>query len=404
MHLVGDAAGVYKNGEFVVWVRKAEKAAGATSMAPASTSTSVSTSNSTATSMSAASTSSSTSSALGDGYDVIAKAPISEDGSFELIAPVDEVREVFFYVLGAVGDSGLRMAPTKDMNLILEPGELTIHFRSTSQFNVSGGKYNAAVFNSWRASPEFKQARFEYEQMTKTVDGETETERRARVDAFTEMFNHLIELETQGRRRNALEHEDPLVRRLTIQTAWLGGSWILESLRELVELTPDDPWVQTKLAAAEEGHRKRQEERKIATGTEILDFTADTLDGRTARLADVRAECKVVLVEFWASWCGPCRVEIPHMKEAYEQYQGDGFEIVSFTIDDEREAWEIASEEEDLPWLNLGMGEEHEAAQVYSVTGVPKNYLVDCASGTILAKDLRGHKLDEKLIEAFPAD
>ena len=117
------------------------------------------------------------------------------------------------------------------------------------------------------------------------------------------------------------------------------------------------------------------------------------------QLADIRADSKIVLVEFWASWCGPCRTEIPHMKQAYEEHKPKGFEIVSFTIDDDREDWVLASDEEDIPWLNLGMGREAEAPTAYSVTGVPDNYLVDSQTGEILATDLRGHHLDVKLEE-----
>ena len=393
MHLVGDVSGIYQNGDFVIWVpTSADKAPDATTMAPA-------------TSMATASGPDRLSPPVSKpSYDVIAEAPISEDGQFELSVEVDKVRGVYFYVLHAVSADGYRMGPIKGMNFVLEPGNLEINFRTPSQFVISGGKYNDAVFNTWRMSEEYQQTRFEYEQSIKSVEGETETERRKRVDRSSEIFSDLIELEQQGRRLIALGHEDPLVRRLTIETAWLGGTWFLEAYRRLAQMTPDDPWVQRKLVAAEETSRKRQEERKIAEGTEILDFTAETFDGESVQLADVRGKCEVVLLEFWASWCGPCRVEIPHMKQAYEQYRDEGFEIVSFTIDEDREDWEIASQEEDLPWLDLGMGEDAEAPRMYSVTGVPNNYLVDCASGVILAKDLRGHKLDEKLVEVFLAE
>ena len=91
------------------------------------------------------------------------------------------------------------------------------------------------------------------------------------------------------------------------------------------------------------------------------------------------------------------------MKEAYSRYRDRGFEIVSFTIDNDREDWEVASEDEGLPWHDRGMGEDADAPRAYNVTGVPKNYLVDSASGEILAKDLRGHHLDEKLAELLGA-
>ena len=175
---------------------------------------------------------------------------------------------------------------------------------------------------------------------------------------------------------------------------------MLDALRGLAELTPDDPWVAERLSRAEESAAKRAEERRrFAVGADIRDFTADTLEGEAVSLAQVRANSRLVLLEFWASWCGPCRVEIPHMKEAYDRFRDKGFEIVSFTIDEDREAWEEASDEENLPWINLGMGPEAEAPIAYNVTGVPKNYLVDSGTGDIVAKDLRGHKLDEKLEE-----
>ena len=177
---------------------------------------------------------------------------------------------------------------------------------------------------------------------------------------------------------------------------------MLDAWRGLAELTPDDPYVIDRLARAEVAEAKRVEERRrFAVGADIQDFVADTLDGDSIRLADVRAGSRLVLVEFWASWCGPCRVEIPHMKEAYAKFGDQGFEIFSFTVDDDRLDWEIASEEEDLPWFDTGMGLEHEAALAYGVTGVPKNYLVESASGNIVAKDLRGHHLDIALEEFF---
>ena len=89
------------------------------------------------------------------------------------------------------------------------------------------------------------------------------------------------------------------------------------------------------------------------------------------------------------------------MKKAYARYGPLGFEILSFTVDDLREDWVEASEEEDLPWINAGMGIDHPATEAYGVTGVPANFLVEAASGRILARNLRGRKLDEALAERF---
>jgi len=382
MILEGDVSAIYANGDFVVWTPKSGGRPGM---------------------MSAASTTAAEPSeprSLESTLDVVAKAAIGPDGTFRLEAPVDEPRRVYFYVLNAVNADGMRMAPVKGNAFILEPGNLELTMSRRGRFVIEGGTYNDAVYNAWRLSDEYRDAQAAYERLIKPVEGETEEERRQRVDRSSEAMNTVLGLESEGRSRIARTHPDPVVRRLTIETTWLSGPWMLEALRGLAELTPDDPWVIERLERSETAAAKRAEERKrFALGQDIRDFVAETLEGEQVDLADVRADSQYVLLEFWASWCGPCRVEIPHMKEAYERFHDKGFEIVSFTIDEEREAWEEASAEEELPWIDLGMGPDAEAPTAYNVTGVPKNYLVESKSGDIVAKDLRGHHLDEKLEE-----
>ena len=380
--LQGDLSSIYASGNFVVWNPKKEggRSAGAM-MAPASGSQPTS---------------------LEASLDVLAKAPLGPDGTFRVEAAVDRPRQAFFYVLDAQDHEGRRLAPMKGNAFILEPGQLRLHMSRRGRFHIEGGRYNDAVYNVWRRSEPYMAAQAEYRRLLVSPAEESESAKRQREEQAREAFDEVLNLETEGRIQVAGSHPDPLVRRLVIETTWLGGPWMLDALRALAELTPEDPWVVAQLARAEESAAKRAEERRrFAIGAEIRDFTAETLDGQSVRLADVRAESKVVLVEFWASWCGPCRVEIPHMKEAYARYRDQGFEIVSFTIDDEREDWQQASEEEDLPWFDLGMGQDADAPQAYGVTGVPKNYLVDSRTGDILARDLRGYDLDEKLKEVF---
>lgn len=382
MVLEGDVAAVYGNGDFVVWNPK--PSGGGAMMAAAMPVTKPG----------------DKPPSIESTLDVVAKAPIGADGKFRLEAIADNPRRVYFYVLNAVSPEGHRMAPVKGNGFILESGELELTMNARGRFVIEGGYYNDEVYNSWRLSDEYQAAEADMTRLYTTVEGESEEEKRLRLDLAAEAQQEYFSIESEGRSRIARTHSDPMVRRLTIETTWLSGPWMLDALRGLAELTPEDPWVAERLASAEESAAKRAEERRrFAIGADIRDFTADTLEGEAVSLADVRANSRLVLLEFWASWCGPCRVEIPHMKEAYDRFREKGFEIVSFTIDEDREAWEEASDEEDLPWINLGMGPEAEAPVAYNVTGVPKNYLVDSGTGDIVAKDLRGHKLDEKLEE-----
>ena len=386
--LEGDLSAFYASGNFVVWAPKPAPESGGAAMAMAAASTAASGTGSTG--------------SIESTLNVIARAPLVADGTFRVESAVETPREVFFYVLDAIGHEGQRFAPTKGNAFILEPGNLRLQMNRPGRFYIEGGTYNDAVYNSWRRSEAYLAEYAEYRRLLPAVDGETEDERRARVDGSSAAFSRMLDVETEGRARVSTTHPDPLARLLTIETAWLGGPWMLDAWRGLAEMTPDDPYVIDQLARAEVAEAKRVEERRrFAVGADIQDFVADSIDDDPVRLADVRAGSELVLVEFWASWCGPCRVEIPHMKEAYSKFGDQGFEILSFTVDEDRLDWEIASEEEDLPWFDTGMGMEHEAALAYGVTGVPKNYLVESESGNIIAKNLRGHHLDIALEEFF---
>jgi thiol-disulfide isomerase/thioredoxin len=269
-----------------------------------------------------------------------------------------------------------------------------------NKFVIHGGKYNDAVFNSWKLSDEYRAANERFMDSLKTPKGETEAQNRARSDLITRTQGDLLKIETNGYKHTATTHPEFIARKLAMEANWLRSGWELDALRGMEKMEPGSAWVKEQIAqeTASLERRKRQQETS-GVGSDIKDFTAKSLDGKDIALKDVRSRNKYVLVEFWASWCGPCRAEIPHMKKAYEAYHGKGFEIFSFTIDDSRAAWEKASDEEKLPWINTGMGSQSEPKKMYEVSGVPANYLVDAGTGKVIARDLRGYKLDEKLKE-----
>lgn len=425
MKLEGDTSQVYPNGRIQIFVPAERKPTGIISIsaAPAtksndsveesnqatstsssqsvkvgvSTATPVSMSAGKSTSMAATSMASSNQPST----NVLVEAPIV-DGKFSLTYDLGEVRAVYFQVLDSISPSGMRMAPIKGQQFIVEPGELTLKMDERARFVIEGGKYNDAVFNSWKTSDEFVEADRVYKAMLKEPEAETDEGRKAQAEARRLQFDKILKIESDGRMTVALNDPDPLTRRLTLETTWLVmGNWMSEALAKLKEMAPDDPWVAMRIEQDKRSQELAAKRDQIAVGTPIVDFNAVDLDGASVKLSDIQQDSKLVLLEFWASWCGPCRTEIPHLKEAYDKFKEQGFEIVSYTIDDSQEAWELASEEESLPWPNLGIGRESEAATKYSVTGVPYNLLFNAETGEIVEKNLRGLQLDEALSKFF---
>ncbi len=143
---------------------------------------------------------------------------------------------------------------------------------------------------------------------------------------------------------------------------------------------------------------QKYEEGQIAP--DIVQFTPD---GDTIALSSLRG--KMVLIDFWASWCKPCRKENPVLVEAYEQYRdtvfknGNGFTIYSVSLDMKKEDWVAAIKEDGLVWPNhvsdLG-GWKNKASKLYGVRGIPANYLID-GDGLIVGVNLRGEELEKRL-------
>jgi thiol-disulfide isomerase/thioredoxin len=140
--------------------------------------------------------------------------------------------------------------------------------------------------------------------------------------------------------------------------------------------------------------------RKSMIGTAATDFTQPSPEGTGIALSSFKG--KYVLVDFWASWCGPCRAESPNLVKAYEQYKSKGFEIYSVSLDEDKSKWLKAIKDDKYTWPQAGdlKGWDNAAAVVYGVSGIPFNFLVD-SNGVIVARNLRGEDLEKKLKELF---
>ena len=162
------------------------------------------------------------------------------------------------------------------------------------------------------------------------------------------------------------------------------------------------PWYEALSPAAKQSYygQKVKEELYPAgkEGTKVPDFKVKDRTGKEVSLSALRQGKKYVLIDFWASWCNPCRKEIPNLKRLYAQYSGKGFEIVSISIDQKKADWEKALKEEGLTWPNFL--DETGVAALYKVKFVPTMYLIT-ADGVMIGENLRGEALAEKLKELF---
>lgn len=135
---------------------------------------------------------------------------------------------------------------------------------------------------------------------------------------------------------------------------------------------------------------------KSLVGTSIANFGLKDKDGKTFNAKDITAGKKYILVDFWASWCGPCRKEIPNLKTAYAEYAPKGFEILSVSIDKDEKAWQKALGQENMQWHNLL--DDDKVSKSFNVKAIPATYLVD-GKGVIIGENLRGAELEAKLKE-----
>jgi len=138
--------------------------------------------------------------------------------------------------------------------------------------------------------------------------------------------------------------------------------------------------------------------RDVEIGDQYSNVVMNDKNGNPKELSKLLGE--VTLLEFWASWCGPCRKENPDLVKIYEKYKTKGFQIVAISLDKDKEKWQSAIEKDGLSWSNFCDFEvwESKAALMYGVYAVPENFLID-KNGKIVARNIRGEKLNEKLAE-----
>ena len=339
---------------------------------------------------------------------------------FEGEATHPTVVQITVSTLGAAAASDSYFDQT---SAIVEPGaELLIHPRGPHNELVatSGAPRHAKIIESWRQSSEyldledrFTVAEAEYEEKRTVLWSAVNAAIKELNDYVGDESHEHLALERQlaeirsGKLQSiATNADDPLDALLAMEM----GAYSLTSENrseafqvydKLAEVLSDELVAQRVTPAREQlvsQIKSEENDADLVPGQKVPDFTLADLEEKETILYDVLAENELVLVEFWASWCGPCIASFAKLKDLHSAYKENGFEIVSVAIDSNSHHWEQASEEHDLPWIDVGemSGWDGETATAFGVQFVPKSYLID-GEGYILQKDLNPDELEEYL-------
>ena len=266
------------------------------------------------------------------------------------------------------------------MQLILEPGTISIKSDADDPQvrHTTGTPANDAAEAYTAASRAL---------ITEYRDAATTDQRR---EAIEEEFEQLTRTSVEANRDNFFG-----VMLMPNMAYELSGQEILD---QIAKFSPEMQQTKelTELKATAE------QKKRTDVGQPYINILQSDAEGQIVTLTSVieNPANKYTLVDFWASWCGPCMGEVPHLKETYDKFHKKGFEIYGVSFDNNRDKWLAAVKDNGMKWIQVSdlNGFDNPAAKDYAVQGIPSNFLVD-ASGNIVAKNLRGEDLYKKVEE-----
>ena len=312
----------------------------------------------------------------GSSLDTLAKADV-KNGSFEFTGNVSEPTGAYIMVIGQRGA----------IPFMLENANITVN-AGQAGLTVTGSEGQKIYDQFMAINASAQQEAMKLQQEYQAANGD-----QAKIQAVQEAYAKLM-TDAQAKETELIKaNPDSYVSTFVIVSSM--GQMEYEQLKERYSLLGE------KAKASAQGKAIAAQIAKLestAIGQIAPNFTITTPEGESISLYDIKG--KVKLIDFWASWCGPCRGENPHVVEIYKEYHPKGLEIFGVSLDNNKEAWVKAIADDGLVWKHGSdlKGWQSAPAQLYSVSGIPHTVLLD-ENNKIIAKNLRGDELKQKIAE-----
>ena len=343
-----------------------------------------------------------------DSEDPIAEATVS-GGKFEISGKVEFPRAVFLMVKDTYGAYDLMLENT-DITLSANVSKSKAHDgkdRYTfTKLKVNGSPLTDKLYGYLAKrdalDKDYNDYHTRFADFSKQLGEARQAKDKSRIDSLNNSETAKAMAEAEKAFFTKVEKTYTEMINANLDSYWAP----LLTLRLYSYLTPEQaPLYNSMSDAAKQSWYGKKMKSEIfpggQAGEKAMEFTVKDDNGKALTLAQLAQGKRYVLLDFWASWCAPCRKEIPNVKRQYELYKSKGFEVISISIDKSEEAWRKAVKEEQLEWPNFI--DKTNVAKTYSVRAVPSLFLIDVKTMTLVASgnDARGEALATKLAELF---